>query len=133
MATHNEFTEDDWTPEERALFASLPSERIPPSELKTRTIDAVLRHAAPARRPIASRRRAFLLAAASSLIFIAGAFVGYAAARRSLHPVNESRMATTRQEVARAGSESSSANPTGTGLNTSTTTNSQPTRHVVWY
>ena len=46
MATHDEFTEDDWTPEESALLAALPNERVPSNELKARTIEAVRRHVA---------------------------------------------------------------------------------------
>ena len=116
MGTHDEFTEDDWTPEERALLASLPRERIPPSQLKARTIDTIRRGGAFERPHLASRRTVALIAAAC-LIFIAGTLVGYAAARRATRPSNEARTGT-RQAVAKTESE---------------TTINQPMRNVIWY
>lgn len=115
MATHDEFTEDDWMPEERALLSSLSRERIPPHGLKARTIDAVRHRAFSERRPAMPTKRVLAFLAASSLIFIAGALVGFAVAQRSAKPVDDSRMAT-REAVAQ------NVKP-----------DSQPTRHIVWY
>jgi hypothetical protein len=116
MTTHDEFTEDDWTPEERALLASLPQGRIPPSELKARTIDALRRRALLDRRPAARPAHVLALIAAACAIFIAGTLVGYAAAQRSVKPIVGTRTATPR-DVAEAAA----------------TSNNPPTRHVVWY
>jgi len=116
MTAHDDFTEDDWTPEERALFASLPPERIPPSQLKARTIDALRRRELLDRQPVARPIHVLALVAAASVIFIAGALVGYAAAQRSVRPIDNTRTAT-RHDVAEAPANGS--NP--------------PTRHVVWY
>lgn len=116
MANRNEFNEDDWTAEERALFDALPTDRIPPSGLKARTLEAVgLRHPNATWTP---PRRAMAIAIAASLIFIAGAFVGYVAARRAANPINDARAGTPHEAVVRAD------NPTS---------NTQPTRHVIWY
>jgi hypothetical protein len=117
MRSHDEFTEDEWTPEERAQLVSLPTERIPPSELKGKTMDAVRRNGFVGRQRIVTPRRVLALVAAASLIFIAGALVGYAAARRTARPADDGRVAN-REAVANA--ENSK-------------TNSQQTRHVVWY
>ena len=116
MATHDDFNENEWTPEERALFDALPTDRIPPIGLKARTIDAV-----GLRRPNAtwmSPRSMMAIAVAASLIFIAGALVGFAAARRVAKPINDARAKTQTEAVVRADSP---------------TSNNQPTRHVVWY
>jgi len=116
MTAHDDFTKDDWTPEERALFASLSQGRIPSNELKARTTDALRRRGLLERQPRARSTRILALLAAASAIFIAGALVGFAAAQRSVRPINNARTAT-RQDVAEAAAPSS--NP--------------PTRHVVWY
>jgi hypothetical protein len=116
MTPHDEFTEDDWTPDERALFAALPQERIPPGELKARTTDALRRRGLLDHQPVARSTHVLALVAAASAIFIAGALVGYAAAQRSVRPIDNTR-AATRHDVAEAPADGS--NP--------------PTRHVVWY
>ena len=117
MAGHDDFTEDDWTPEESARLASLPKERIAPSELKARTMEALHRRRLLGSRSAAGPARMLALIAAASLIFITGALVGFAAARRTTEPAGESR-ARTAQDVARAGGAAS---------------NTPPTRYVVWY
>jgi hypothetical protein len=117
MSTHDEFLErEDWSAEERAQLAALRRERIPTHELKSKTIVGLHGHgflAAPAR---PSPRRTIALLAAASVIFIAGALVGYLAARRAPAPDVQPRVAN-REQVAKA----ESAN------------NNQPVRHVVWY
>lgn len=131
MRPHEEFLEDDWTPEERERLASLPAERIPPSELKTRTVAALRRGGLvdgsasgmlemtdrATRRSRATLAMAAALVAAASLIFIAGALVGYVAARRAARTTDESRTAS-REAVA-------NAREAGSTL--------QPRSHVVWY
>jgi hypothetical protein len=115
MANHD-FDANEWTPEERALFDALPTDRIPPVGLKARTIDAIALRRATA--PSVSPRKAMAIAVAASLIFIAGALVGYAAARRPAKPINDARAKTQHEAVVRADKP---------------TSNNQPTRHVVWY
>ena len=116
MDTHDQFIEDDWTPEERALLASLPRERIPSSQLKTRTTD-LIRRGGSFERPRVAFRRSVALIAAACLIFIAGTLVGYAVARRATLPSDEARNGT-RQAVAKTESE---------------TPTNPPTRNVIWY
>jgi hypothetical protein len=117
MIADSEFTGDDWTPDEQALLASLPHERIPPSELKARTTDALRRRGLLHRQPAARRTRALTFIAAAAAIFVAGTLVGYVAANRSVKASDGTRTAT-RQDVAEV---------------TSPTSNNPPTRHVVWY
>lgn len=118
MTAHDDYSEDDWTPDENALLASLPRERVPSAELKARTLDAV-------RHPIGlttierrSSRNAFILAAAACLIFIAGAVVGFAAARRVARPSNVPPVAASNRAVARSDAPILILQPEG---------------HVVWY
>lgn len=117
MVGRDEFTEDDWTPEERALLASLPTERTASDALKRRTMDALHSRRLLGTRTTTAPKRILALVAAASLIFITGALVGYAVAQRSTKPVDATRTATS-QDVARAGGA---------------TTNNPPARHVVWY
>jgi len=116
MVDRDEFAEESWTPEVQARLASLPRERMAPDELKMRTMDALRARGSLGSRAATRQGRALALLAAASLIFAAGALVGYAAARRSTTPATETR-ATTSQDVARAG----------------TPTASSPKRHVIWY
>ena len=118
MARHDEFNENEWTPEESALFASLPLERVPSAELKARTTDAVRHHVGTTRIEHRSSRRALMLAAAACLIFIAGAVVGFAAARRATRPSTEPPVAANGQAVARSSAPILIL---------------QPTRQAVWY
>ena len=118
MATHDDFNEDEWTPEESALLASLPRERVPSAALKARTTDAVRRLAGATPIGHRSSRRALMLAAAACLIFIAGAVVGFAAAKRAARPSTEPPVAATGHAVARSNAPVLIL---------------QPTRHVVWY
>jgi hypothetical protein len=117
MAGHDDSTEDDWMPEESARLASLPKTRIAPNELKVRTTEALHRQGLLGSRSATRPARILALIAAASLIFISGALVGFAAARRTTEPSGETR-AVTAQDVARAGGAAS---------------NNSPTRHVVWY
>ncbi len=110
------FDGDEWSAEENAQIRSLPQERVPPHALKGKTIAALHHHGFLAAPVSASPRRTIALLAAASVIFIAGALVGYLAARRAPVPDVEPRMAN-REQVAKAESVS----------------NTQPVRHVVWY
>jgi hypothetical protein len=117
MSTHDEFLEgEDWSVEERAQLAALSRERIPHYEVKSKTVVALHSHGFLAVPVKTSPRRTIALVAAASVIFIAGALVGYFAARRAPAPDTQPRVAN-REQVARA----ESAN------------NTQPVRHVVWY
>lgn len=120
MAKHNGFngvTEDDWTLEERELLRLLRRERVPPPDLKARTIDAVRRYNAIASQANGSPRRVMALVAAAAGIFIGGALVGFAAARHSTPP-NSSSPVTTHQAVAGADHEALTMNRV---------------RYVLWY
>ena len=113
----NDFLDDEeWSAEEQAQLASLARDRIPSHELKGRTLVALHAHGYLAAPNAKSPRRMIALLAAASVIFIAGAVVGYLAARREPPRDAESRMAN-REQVA----QSESA------------TTTQPVRHVVWY
>lgn len=117
MATNNSFPDaDDWTPEESALFRGLVSERIPPSELKARTIESVRERGLIGERLPASRRRLMVMLAAACVTFAAGAAVGYAAASRVAKPAENPRVA--KQAFAQADT---------------TLANAQPLRHIIWY
>lgn len=117
MTAHDDCNEDEWTPDENALLASLPRERVPSPELKVRTLDAV-RHNVGATIGRGSSRKTFILAAAACLIFIAGALVGFAAARRVARPSNEPPVAASNRSVARSDAPILILQPEG---------------HVVWY
>jgi hypothetical protein len=117
MSTHQDFSDgDDWAPDETALLASLPAERIPPNELKARTTDS-MRARGLLRPPARSSRRPIALLAAACVIFIAGAAVGYVAATRANKQADDPRVAS-RQAVAQADT---------------TAFKTQPVRHIVWY
>ena len=125
MARHDDISNDDWTPDERELFASLPRERTPPSELRVRTFNAVwgrphrvggrvTAHAMASARPYALA----IAAAAAAVVFLAGTLVGFAMARRSA-PINSTSRSTAHEAVA-----------TGPGKRDTTT---NQLRLVVWY
>lgn len=117
MSKQDEFLEgDEWSADENAQLGSLARERIPSHELKGKTIAALHGHGFLAAPVSASPRRTMALLAAASVIFIAGALVGYLAARRAPAPAVEPRMAN-REQVAQAESVN----------------NTKPVRHVVWY
>ena len=112
---HESSDESEWTPEERARLDALPRELAPRPEVKTRTILALRRngHLRPARE-ISVRTVAGLLLAAS-LVFSAGAFVGYMAAqRRAAKP--DTAATAPQHDVAHVDSDTTST-----------------VRHVVWY
>ena len=118
MTAHDEYNEDEWTPEENGLLASLPRERVPSAELKVRTLDAVRLNVGATTIGRGSSRKTFILAAAACLIFIAGAVVGFAAARRVARPSNEPPVAASNRAVARSDAPILILQPEG---------------HVVWY
>ena len=107
---------DDWTADDAVRLASLPPKRIPPHDLKRRTIEA-----ARAAGYLHSRRRSTAptlgLIAAASLIFVAGALLGYALARRGAPQPKTT--ASTRTD--------GFASTQGFKINI------DPGRHVVWY
>jgi len=110
------FDESEWTPEERARLADLSTHRVPPGELKERTMRALRDQGHIGRRRIP----AWIIVGgliAATLVFGAGALVGYAAATRRSVPSVASPVAATRA-VAQIDS----------------TANATPAaRHVVWY
>jgi hypothetical protein len=114
--TPEEFEGDEWSAEDKALLASMARERIPSHALKSRTIAALHNHGFLIAPNSAAPRRTIALLAAASVIFIAGALVGYFAARRAPAAETQPRVAN-RDQLAKA----ESAN------------NIQPVRHVVWY
>ena len=117
MSKQDQFFEgDEWSADESAQLRSLARERIPSHELKGKTVAALHSHGFLAAQASGSPRRMIALLAAASVIFIAGALVGYFAARRSPAPEVQPRMAN-REQVAQAESVN----------------NNQPVRHVVWY
>ena len=117
MSKQDEFLEgDEWSADESVQLRSLARERIPAHELKGRTVAALHSHGFLAAPAGGSPRRMMALLAAASAIFIAGALVGYFAARRGPAPDVQPRVAN-REQVAQA----ESAN------------NTKPVRHVVWY
>lgn len=114
---HESFDQNEWTPEERAQLDALTRELAPRPEVKTRTIGALRRDGQlrPAR-DVSPRLVAALLLAAS-LVFTAGALVGYAAAQRRVS-TPETAAKASQHDFARVDSD---------------TTASSPVRHVVWY
>lgn len=114
---HESFDQNEWTAEERAQLDALTRGLAPRPELKTRTILALRSggHLHP-RREISLRAIAGLLLAAS-LLFSAGALVGYTAAQRRA-TIRPTAPTATQREVARV--DSDTAQPSSV-------------RHVVWY
>lgn len=118
MNPHDDITGDDWTPDERELFASLPRERIPSRRLKKRTLEAVRQLPSAAPRLAPRPGYLWLLGAVAAVsIFVAGTLVGYAAARRTTPSSGASRV-ESHDAVASAKRDT-------------TTTNQM--RYVVWY
>jgi hypothetical protein len=113
------FDENDWTAEERARFATLSAHRIPPAELKQRTVRALRERGYLARRgPSTGLVVGGLVAAAA--VFAAGALVGYSAAERR-SPAIAAPAALVSFSTNRAVTLDSSAKTVPI------------TRHVVWY
>lgn len=117
MSTHDESMNDDWTAEERARLASLPRERIPPHDLKRRTIEAARAAGHLRERPTYVRRHTLALVVTASAIFVAGTFLGYALARREAPQTKTT--ASTRHD--------------GLASTQGFTINTDSGRHVVWY
>ena len=79
------FDENEWTAEECARFAALSAHRIPPAELKRRTVRVLRERGYFGRRtPSTGLVVGGLVAAAA--VFAAGAAVGYSAAERKPVP-----------------------------------------------
>ena len=99
MSNHDElFDGDDWTPDENAQLSALSAEKRPPEELKRRTMEAMRRRGLLGPHRVATPRRVVALLAAASVIFIAGALVGYVAARRAAPRDNQARV-SSKQEL----------------------------------
>jgi hypothetical protein len=111
------FDENEWTAEERARFAALSTERLPPAELEQRTAQALRSRGLLGPRTRFSGPMIIGLLLAASIVFAAGVLAGYAAANRRPSATPERAVATSRS-VARLDSVDSSL---------------QRTRHVVWY
>ena len=111
------FDENEWTADERARFAALGSERVPPPQLEQRTVVALRERGLIGRRSRFSPPVIIGLLLAASIVFAAGALVGYAAANRKPADVPGRSVASTRS-VAQLDSADSTA---------------RRARHVVWY
>jgi hypothetical protein len=111
------FDENEWTAEERASLAALSADRTPPSALKQRTVHALRDRGLLGKRSRFSTPMILGLLLAASVVFVAGALVGYVAANRRPPAMPERAVAVTRS-VAQLDSADSAA---------------QRTRHVVWY
>jgi hypothetical protein len=112
------FDENEWNAEERARFAALSAHRIPPVELKQRTVRVLRERGQLGRRtPSTGLVVGGLVAAAA--VFAAGAMVGYSAAERpSVSVPTTSVSFATNRAAERPDSIRQTA---------------QTTRHVVWY
>jgi hypothetical protein len=115
---HGSFDDDGWTPEERARIVALSSGQLPPAELKERTVSALRSRGLLVGQTRFSTPLILGLLLAASIVFAAGALVGFAAAnRRPEANVPDHAVASTRS-VAQLDSADSAA---------------RQTRHVVWY
>lgn len=112
--------ETEWTADERAELRALPAERTPDADLRRRTAAALHHRGLLRSEPVGSRRgpwirRAFTIAAAASVVFIAGGAAGY-------------RLAATRLAAREAAASVRLANestPPGATPDT--------TAHIVWF
>ena len=114
---HESFDENQWTAEEQARFAALISERLPSATLKQRTVRALRNRALLSRRAMISPPLIVGLLLAASVVFAAGALVGYVVANRRPSETPAPTLAATRA-VAQLDSADSAT---------------RRTRHVVWY
>jgi hypothetical protein len=114
---HGSFDENDWTAEEKSRLATLRGERVPPPALKQRTIRALRNRALLGRSPTISPPLVVAMLLAASVVFAAGALIGYRLANRQPAAVHDQEIASTRS-VAQLDSVDSAA---------------RRTRHVVWY
>jgi hypothetical protein len=108
------FDENEWTPEEQAHVEALSTHRVPPAELKPRTVRA-LRDRGYIGPRVVSPWIVVAGLVAATIIFVVGTMVGYAAASRRVTPSTPVTVATARA-VAQIDS-----------------TEKTPARHVVWY
>lgn len=94
---------DDLTPDERAAFAALPRERVPPAHLEERVVQALRRRRLLGeRRRIAGRPWAWAAAAAGIALFSAGTATGqWLAARSTVRAVSAVIEAGTGERAAR--------------------------------
>lgn len=114
---HRSFDENEWMPDERARFAGLTAERLPPPQVEQRTVAALRERGLIGRRTRFSPPLIIGLLLAASIVFAAGALVGYAAANR--RPANApGRAVASTRSVAQLDSADSTA---------------RRARHVVWY
>ena len=112
------FDENEGAADEPVELDGLQVERFPSAALKRRTIEELHeRGLVRSKRALAPRTIA-ALAAAASVVFAAGAFVGYATASRRVAPHIVEPVATTNAVVARVDS---------------VTPPSRATKQVVWF
>jgi len=114
---HGSFDEHEWTDSERARLAALGSERVPPASLKQRTVRALRDRALIGRPARFSTPLIVGLLLAASVVFAAGALVGYTIANRRPSAAAEPTVASARS-VAQLDSVDSTT---------------RKARHVVWY
>jgi hypothetical protein len=100
---NDEMFEDELTSDELAAFRDLSTERMPPAELKDKTVSALIGtgRLRPTRR--FTPRVMLMLATAASVVFVAGAGLGYEAAMRQVKRKSVEAVApATSRAVARA-------------------------------
>lgn len=112
------FDENEWTSDELAELEGLGAERVPPVSLKAHTIEALRGRGLVRSRRSITPRMIVALAAAATIVFVTGAFVGYETAVRRAVPHIAEPVATTSEVVARADTVA---------------TPSRATRQVVWF
>ena len=113
------FDENEWTSDELAELEALSAARVPPGQLKRHTIEALRNRGLVRSTRSITPRILVALAAAASLVFAAGAFVGYATAVRHAAPPVVAPVAATTAVAARP--DSVAAVP------------SRATKQVVWF
>ena len=109
------FDETEWSLEERARLEALSGTREPSPDVKRRTIAELHARGLLGRRRSISPALAGGLAAAATIVFMAGVFAGYTIAERRVD-VRPAQVPPTIREVARAASAAA-----------------RPTRQVVWF
>ena len=117
MSIHDQFDDNEWTADERVQLDALATERRPSAALKARTLGVLRAEGIIQDRPRISMVMIASLALAASLVFAAGALVGYSAAARRTTETPERETASVRA-VAR---------------NDSAPATAQASRHVVWF
>jgi hypothetical protein len=116
MNDHKDSLNEEWSAEDQARLAAMQTGRTPSPDLKRRTMTAA--RAAGFLRPKPRVRGVTLaLVAAASLVFAAGALLGYELGRRATTPAN-------------AGS---AANHEAVAAARAINIESDPKRQIIWY